>query len=152
MDTSADSASRARGPICADRTSTCSPSRFIFPLSAFRPPQPPHTATQLRQAAALKEQLESLQNELATFLRAPAATPPPAAAPKPKGTISAAGIARIKAAQKARWAKIKAAKPVAKPAPAPVPAKKWKLSAAGKAKIIAASKAYWAKVKAAKKK
>ena len=78
--------------------------------------------------------------------------PSPAAAPKKKVKISAAGIARIKAAQKARWAKIKAAKPVAKPAPAPRPARKWKLSAAGKARIIAASKAYWAKVKAAKKK
>jgi pimeloyl-ACP methyl ester carboxylesterase len=41
---------------------------------------------------------------------APAAKP----AQKRKSTMSAAGIARIRAAQKARWAKIKAAKPAAK--------------------------------------
>jgi DNA invertase Pin-like site-specific DNA recombinase len=71
--------------------------------------------------------------------------------------------ARIVAAQKARWAKIKAAKtntpatpeaaksvPVAKPA-APKPAKKkFVMSAAAKAKISAAAKARWAKVKAEK--
>ena len=75
-----------------------------------------------------------------------------------KKTISAAGIARIKAAQKARWAKINAAKsggvkPAVKAvvAKSAAPKKKFTMSAAAKAKISAAAKARWAKVKAAKK-
>jgi hypothetical protein len=127
---------------------------------------------QLQRAIAIKEAIAQLEQELSglaggakpTVVAAPAA---PAAKPvvAKKPTISAAGIARIKAAQKLRWAKIKAAaKPVAtvkpgvtpavKPAPAAAkPAKKkWKLSAAGLAKIKAANKAYWAKKKAAGKK
>ena len=61
--------------------------------------------------------------------------------------MSAAGIEKIRAAQKARWAKIKGTKP------AGTPAKKIKrtMSAAAKAKISAAAKARWAKIKAAKK-
>ena len=112
------------------------------------------TASQLRQAAALKEQLENLQRELASILETPAAPQAPAApaaapqaAPQKKGTISAAGIARIKAAQKARWAKIKAA---AEPAALPKQ-KKFTMSAAAKAAISKAAKARWAKIKAAKK-
>jgi hypothetical protein len=110
------------------------------------------SAAQLRQAAALKEQLEALQKELASILGAPVAAPAVAAAKPARKKISAAGIARIKAAQKTRWAKVKAAKAVGKPAVQAPAKKKWKLSAAGKAKIIAASKAYWAKIKAAKAK
>jgi hypothetical protein len=63
--------------------------------------------------------------------------------------MSAAGKARVASAQKARWAKIKAAKPAvtaAKPAK-----KKFTMSAAAKAKISAAAKARWAKIKAEKK-
>jgi hypothetical protein len=90
---------------------------------------------------------------------------------KKKGGLSAAGKARIVAAQKARWAKIKAAKPatttpVPKPAVAvkavvkPAASKsvikaksaaKKKISAEGIARIKAAQKARWAKIKAAKK-
>jgi hypothetical protein len=58
--------------------------------------------------------------------------------------MSRAGRAKIAAAQKARWAKVKAVKPAK--------AKKRKMSAAAKAKISAAAKARWAKVKAAGKK
>jgi hypothetical protein len=106
------------------------------------------SSAQLRRAAALKEQLEALQNELAGLLGAPEApvtASAPAKAPKKKVTISAAGIARIRAAQKARWAKIKAG---AKPAAAPK--KKFTMSAAAKAAISKAAKARWAKIKAAK--
>ena len=62
--------------------------------------------------------------------------------------MSAAGRARVAAAQKKRWAKIKgaAAAPATKPAK-----KKGKISAAGKARIAAAQKARGAKIKAAKK-
>jgi hypothetical protein len=103
---------------------------------------------QLRQAANLKEQIEALEKELSQLL---GSTPKPVAAkaPKKNGGMSAAGKAKVAAAQKARWAKIKAAKPVvaaAKPAK-----KKFTMSAAAKSKISAAAKARWAKIKAEKK-
>ena len=69
-------------------------------------------------------------------------------------TFSAATKAKMAAAQKARWAKLKGnnSAPAAATVSAPVPKKKRKLSAAGKAAIIAATKARWAKVNAAKAK
>ena len=66
------------------------------------------TPNQLRRAAQIKEQIASLQNELnklAGLNSAPAAQPQ-----KAKWTMSAAGRARIVAAQKIRWAKVRAAK------------------------------------------
>jgi hypothetical protein len=101
------------------------------------------TTTQLRHAANLKEKIQTLTKELTLLLGGSA--PISAKIPK-KNKMSAAGRAKIAAAQKARWAKVKAAKP-AKPA-----AKKWKMSAAAKAKISAAAKARWAKIKATGKK
>src|SRR5690242_8187390 len=106
------------------------------------------SAQQLRQAANLKDRIEGLEKELSQLLGS-TAEPVTAKAPKKKGGMSAAGKARIVAAQKARWAKIRGAKPVGtavKPAK-----KKFTLSAAAKAKISAAAKARWAKIKAAKK-
>jgi hypothetical protein len=100
------------------------------------------TTTQLRHAADLKEKIEALHKELASIFGGSST----AKAPK-KGKMSAAGRAKVSAAQKARWAKIKKAKPVAK-----APAKRRTMSAAAKAKISAAAKARWAKVKAAGKK
>lgn len=61
-----------------------------------------------------------------------------------KRKMSAAGRARIAAAQKKRWAKVRGEK-AAKPA-----ARKWKMSAAGRAAVAAAAKARWAKIKSAK--
>jgi len=114
----------------------------------------------LRKAANLKERIAALEKELSHLLGStakPTAVKAPKA-PKKKGGMSAAGRARIVAAQKARWAKIKAGKAtkttkVVKAAvkPAPVVKKKFTMSAAAKAKISAAAKARWAKVKAAKK-
>jgi len=73
------------------------------------------TPAQLRQAASIKEQVASLQEQLeAIFGGSAAAAPVKVVTAKPvakKGGMSAAGKARIVAAQKARWAKIKAAKP-----------------------------------------
>jgi hypothetical protein len=64
------------------------------------------TPSQLKQAAALKEKISKLEKELASIL---GATAPAAPAPKKKKSkMSAAGRAKIAAAQKARWAKIKA--------------------------------------------
>jgi hypothetical protein len=107
------------------------------------------TPTQLRKAADLKEKIESLQQELgrlqgnsdgAVSIAAPVA--------RAKRKMSAAGRARIRAAQKLRWAKVKG-----KSAAAPAPAKRGprKMSAEARAKIAAAQKARWAKVRAAKK-
>jgi hypothetical protein len=110
------------------------------------------TPSQLRHAAQILEQIEKLQGELNHLAGGTApvkAAKPVANPPKKKGGMSAAGKARIAAAQRARWAKIKAAKPAvqaAKPAK-----KKFTMSAAAKAKISAAAKARWAKIKAAKK-
>jgi len=68
---------------------------------------------QLRQAADLKEKISALENQLSRLLGspAPAAAAKPAAAKvlKKKRGMSAAGRARIAAAAKARWAKVKAA-------------------------------------------
>ena len=123
------------------------------------------SSSQLRQAADLKEKISALENELSQLLGSTsqpvAVKPAVATAPKKKGGMSAAGRARIVAAQKARWAKIKGAKPETKAAAAitqviavksaPPAKKKFTMSAAAKAKISAAAKARWAKVRGAKK-
>jgi hypothetical protein len=123
----------------------------------------------LRQASEIKNKIEALEVEFAKLLNASAVgfaveigKDKPAA--KKGGGMSAAGRARIAAAQKARWAKVNAGKKskvkavasnvagaaktasvAAKPAK-----KKGGISAAGRAKIAAAAKARWAKVRAAK--
>ena len=87
------------------------------------------SASQLHQAAAIKEQIEKLQGDLATVLgtAAPAVSPavptvtatpkkqvvsaatPAGSAPVKKFTMSASAKAAISKAAKARWAKIRAA-------------------------------------------
>jgi hypothetical protein len=115
------------------------------------------TPTQLRQAANLQEQIEGLNKQLSSIIFGGGKTQAPTKAPKPaakKGGMSAAGKAKVAAAQKLRWAKVKAAKEksAVKFGAAPKPAKKkFVMSAAAKAKISAAAKARWAKIKAAKK-
>lgn len=164
------------------------------------------SVAQLQRIISIKEQIESLETQLAGILGdpAPVAAPTaivatakpakrfvsaetrarmsaahqarlaaknkgakvvaaaPAAAPKKKGQMSAEGRAAIVAAQKARWAKIKAAKAtkaapkaaVTKVAPAatakPAAAPRRKISPEGMARIIAATKARWASIRAAK--
>jgi len=112
------------------------------------------TPAQLRHAADLKEKIEALQNQLNHLSGAPVtevAAPAEAPATRAKRKISAAGIAKIRAAQKARWARVKGVA-VAKAAPAAKPGKRGprKMSAAAKAKIAAAARARWARVRAAK--
>ena len=86
----------------------------------------------------------------------PAVTPAPVVASKRGGArkFSAATKAKMAAAQKARWAKLKGNAVVATPPnnqpSAPAQKKKRKMSAAGRAAIIAATKARWAKLRAAK--
>ena len=65
-----------------------------------------------------------------------------------RGGMSAAGRARIAAAQRARWAKIKGKGDKTNIVAMP---KKRTMSAAARKKIAAAQRARWAKVKASKK-
>jgi hypothetical protein len=105
------------------------------------------SAQQLRSAAALKEKIQSLEVELAKLLGSPSKSLTEAA-PKKKYKMSPAARARISAAAKIRWAKVKGAKSAAAPAPK---AAKGKMSSAAKAKLSAKMKLIWAKRKAAKK-
>jgi ATP-dependent DNA ligase len=90
------------------------------------------TPQQLRKAADLQEKIQSLQKELGQLLGGEVSTPAqPTEAPKKKGKMSAAARAKMRAAQIARWAKIKGTAPAAKPA------KKRKMSAQGLANIRA---------------
>ena len=107
------------------------------------------SSTQLRRAAELKERIESLQNELSGLLGGSASALPSGQGSR-KRFLSAAAIARIRAAQKARWAKHRAAhggKPGRKAA-----AGGRKMPAAARARLAAIARARWAKVKAAGRK
>jgi len=98
------------------------------------------SAQELRRAATIKERIDSLQEELGRLLGSPMS-------PGSKGrrTMSATARAKIAAAQKARWAKVKGGgKEPTKPG-------RRKMSAAARARIAAAAKARWAKAKAAGK-
>jgi hypothetical protein len=106
------------------------------------------TPTQLRMAADLQDKIAQLQSELAAILGSEVEATPVAKPAKKKGGMSAAGRARIAAAQKARWAKAKAGK--APVAIKPAKQKTHTMSAAGRAKIAAVQKARWAKIKADK--
>ncbi len=120
------------------------------------------TIQTLKRAVALAEQIENLQAELAGILGSSKAgsssvTVSPAKAKpgrKKKGKLSAEGLANIRAAQQARWAKVKgksASSTLAAPAGEKKgKKKKGKMSAAGRAAIVAAQKLRWAKVKAEK--
>jgi hypothetical protein len=109
------------------------------------------TSTQLRHAADLKEKIADLEKQLAGIIFVGGKPHVPVKvsnlARKKRG-MSAAGRARIAAAQKLRWAKINAGKTKSA---APKPAKRRKMSAAGRAAIAAAARARWAKAKAAGK-
>jgi hypothetical protein len=101
------------------------------------------SASQLRRAAGIKHKIETLQKQFARLLGGTAG-----AAPGKRRKLSAAGRARIAAAARARWAKVKGRKSAAKP----VRKVRRKMSAAARAKIAAAARARWAKAKAAGKK
>jgi hypothetical protein len=96
------------------------------------------TVEQLRQAVAIKEQIEKLQGEIEAIANRRA---PPAPA-KRGGRTKMSLSERARVAVAARWAKARAENGAAEPK------KKRKMSAAGRAKIAAAAKARWAKVRA----
>jgi len=101
------------------------------------------SAQQLRRAAAIKEQIDALESELGKILGGGGATQ----VANGRRTMSASARARIGAAQKARWAKVKGTK-----AEKPARSGKRRMSPAARAKIAAAAKARWAKAKAAGRK
>ncbi len=98
------------------------------------------SAQQLRRAAELKDRIEALQAELNRLVGAPAGVA--AASNGARRKLSAAAIARIRAAQRARWARIRGKGGSAARKP------KRRVSAAGRARLSALAKARWAKVKA----
>ncbi len=98
------------------------------------------TPSQLRRAADIQEKILGLQDELNQLLGAPAqalavAAEPTTQARKKRGKVSAAGKARMRAAAKARWAKIKGTAPSVEPVQEPK--QKRELSAEGLANIRA---------------
>ena len=105
------------------------------------------TITQLKRAAAIKEQIEALNKELRSLLGVSAK---PRKVPKKKRTMSASVKRKIAAAQKARWANLRRAKPETRSVKPAAKAKK-KVSPATKAKLSAKLKAYWTAKKAGKK-
>ena len=122
------------------------------------------TAQQLRQAANIQEQIQTLQQELNQLLgeqfggiagemqpgrqeakrtitataRAAKGQWPKAKGPAPKRQLSAQGIANIRAGVLKRMAALKRAQPAAQPM------RKRKVSAAGRARLSALAKARWA--------
>ena len=101
------------------------------------------SASQLRQAAGIKENIENLEQRLNQILGGRAQTRNGAAAQK---TLSPAVRARIAAAARARWARIKGKT-------SPKPAKHGrKMSAGARARLAAIARARWKKAKAAGKK
>ena len=92
----------------------------------------------------LARQLSGLNAALAAFAGAYGVRD--GAKPPRRRKLSATGLANIRAAQKARWAKQKGTSPDgSKSAP------KRRISAAGRARIAAAARGRWAKVKARRK-
>lgn len=106
------------------------------------------TPAQLKHAADIKEQIAALENELQSIVRGGGGNGVPSPLRTRRNRMSAAGRARIIAAQKARWAKFKKGKGKGKAAPR---AKSRRFSAAARAKIAAAARARWAKAKASGK-
>ena len=101
---------------------------------------------QLRRAADIKEKLQSLEKEIGQILGV-STTPAAYSEPKKRRKMSAAGRARMAAAARKRWAKVKGGKLTVKP----VKKAKRRISAEGRKKMAAAAKARWAKAKAAGK-
>src|SRR5262245_1093747 len=95
------------------------------------------SAQQLRRAADLQERIETLQAELSALLGSTAKT-------SGKRGMSAAGRARITAAQRARWAKVRAGGDGAA-----TPKSRRRMSASAKARLAAVARARWKKAKAA---
>jgi hypothetical protein len=71
---------------------------------------------ELRKAANIQEKIQELQKELGQLLGSEVSTAAQATEAPKRRKVSAAGRAKMRKAQLARWAKIKGKAPVAKPA------------------------------------
>lgn len=117
---------------------------------------------QLGRALKIAEQIQRLEQELASLLGSQASSPAiftPVANGNGSRVLSNAGRERIAAAQRLRWAKARAAKvksngatkparekqAVAASAPKPAAAKKSTISPETRAKLVAAAKRRWSK-------
>lgn len=108
------------------------------------------TTQQLRRAAAIKERIEDLNRELQRILDTDGSSSD-GGAPK-KRTMSASVKKKIAAAQRARWAKVRGAKPTSASSAQRQPrTSKKKFTPATRAKLSAKLKAYWAARKARQK-
>jgi hypothetical protein len=113
------------------------------------------SSQQLNRAAQIKERIEVLQKELDAILGGSVTTASVAnipSSPRSPGRrgMSAAGKARIIAAQKARWAKFHGGKSSNGTSATKAKGKRT-MSPAGRAKIAAAARLRWKKAKAAGK-
>ncbi len=103
----------------------------------------------LKRAVGIREQIEALTHELNELLGTPAAFMSFNGADTDKRrSLSAAGRARIAAAQRLRWSKYNAGRSQR----TDLVAKKHRLSAEGRAKVAAAVRARWDRFRAAKAK
>ena len=93
------------------------------------------TPSQLKRAAAIKEQVDGLSKQLRAILGGPTSIK--------KRSMSASVRKRI-AAQKARWAKLRRAKSTTRSAQPAAKPKRKRMSPAARAKLSAKLKAYWA--------
>jgi hypothetical protein len=102
------------------------------------------TVNQLKRAAAIKEQLASLNLELRNILGAPSRSWP---STKKMRTMSVSARRKIAAAQRRRWANLRQSKSARRSSET---AAGKTMSAAAKAKLSAKMKRHWAAKKAGK--
>jgi hypothetical protein len=111
---------------------------------------------ELQRAIQISEQIDKLNAELEALLGGAWVSSGKSAVDvvvpegRKKGGMSAAGRAKIAAAQRTRWAKVKGEKTEPVAGEPKAKKKKRKMSAEGRAKIVAAVKARWAREKKGK--
>ena len=106
------------------------------------------TVSQLKRAAAVKEKIEDLNNELRGILDGSRNS---GAASTKNRSMSASVRKKIAATQKARWANLRRAESTTRSAKPAATATKKSMSPAARAKLSAKLKAYWAAKKKAGK-
>jgi len=102
------------------------------------------TSQQLKRAAAIKDQIAALNKELSNIFGISAN----GTVTNGHRTMSTSAKRKIATAQRARWAKLRRAKPAA---PVKAAAKTKTMSPAARKKLSAKLKAYWKAKKAGKK-
>jgi len=106
-----------------------------------------YSAQQLRRAAEIQERIESLERELNELLGSTPDTEPTSGLGR-RRRFSAATIARMRASQQARWARVRGEESSTAPTRS---RRRRKMSAAAKARLSEVAKARWKKAHAAGK-